>query len=1038
MIPKFSLKPTTKSRQGNINSINMKSISLAVLFLLLTHISFAQQNDFKIGIFGATATKTHSVGNCQVPYESPVVNGQNTSVFNVLAEDGFNICQTYAPFEWNSEEGLKSYLKLAANNNFQIELGSGHYYKPAVDVNNNYLGYGTNVYDNCGNSILPCQSPYSQNYFRADIDRYINQVYHTAPYKDIIWGYHICEEASYRHEMHYDDNCEGNVWANPDYFKLIELPPVNVNNALTYYKNNTPTDHKVVVMEARHGANINNNTIDGQDIYNPQDYLQLLSRTENRDVFFEGSYTQFPATAWSQQSYSGMFSNGHHYLGPLKSIDYAFNFTKEVHDIINIEGTSERPNYLAHFHANTNILNANWLWFQTYTAIIHGVQGVWFWELNSCWNSNETNQFINSNISNRFDRSYFPSNYKKYVAHLARELRYLVDENLISTDPSTVLYTKKDEVDPQCIVPAASTYVPSAYQQLANENYGLRYTIRTNGSDVIMIISNPLNTTVSTTLNFDEVANPLIRNAYGVDVLFETNASVSSTTYKTNRNSNINLANGTIGSQYYRGFTNGRNLTMDFGPMDVHILKFRSAPPVSYNNGWERVWTNAGNGQMDGWKIQSTDKVYAGDFDGDGAEELLWVQTNSNEEWMAVVEYDNGTWHWKWSNYGAAHALAPYRAHLVVGDFDGDGKDEVLGNDPTGWTTMFHFDNNNWNWGWSDLGNHAIRPYKDKLVAGDFDGDGKDEVLGADLPNGWTTMFHFDAGNFQWGWTDSGQVHSIRPYRNDLRVGDFDGDGKDEVLGFHTWATMFHFDNNNWNWGWSTGSSGSFNGWSYPLASSDQAIIGDLDVNDNKEEIMFLQRGPSAAWGVSMDLMANQSGWNWNWTANNTYAVPYINDWPIASNGSLHTHYMVVKAEANHPAYVLAFRAYGCTSGHHFLASMYRSTANNNKQQQGTASRRTNMYDNSNADPLQTEEDLNLTIAPNPSGGLFTVTFDPIKSQAATMIEVYNQTGQLIQTKMDITSNQIELDLSEQAAGWYVVVVKTAGKVYSEKIQLLK
>ena len=52
-----------------------------------------------------------------------------------------------------------------------------------------------------------------------------------------------------------------------------------------------------------------------------------------------------------------------------------------------------------------------------------------------------------------------------------------------------------------------------------------------------------------------------------------------------------------------------------------------------------------------------------------------------------------------------------------------------------------------------------LRPYRDYFVVGDFDGDGHDDLLGADRDNnGWTTWFRYGAnGNWQWVDSDHGQ-----------------------------------------------------------------------------------------------------------------------------------------------------------------------------------------------------------------------------------------------------------------------------------------
>jgi hypothetical protein len=998
------------------------------------NLSAIPNNDFKIGVFGESF-KTQNVGGYNVPYTTPLDGSNNkTSILNVLALDGFNIYKTYGPNEWLSQIYLKNELLLAQANGMKVQVGIGTfgYYKPNVDQNGNYLGNGSNTYDNCNNSIPSYQIPYNLNYFRANINDFITNIYTVAPYKDIIWGHHICEEASFYHQMQFTANCTGNDIGNPSYFKNVEVPPLNVSNAFTYFKGSLNNNHKLVVMEANHGKSINGNTLDGEGVYNPQQYIQLLNNKDIKDVFFEGSYVQFPSNNWLNQSYSSIFNNGWHYLGSMKSIDYAKQYTSQVHKVITIEDYAY-PNGQTHYHSNLNILNANWLWFQSYTSIIHGAQGVWFWGLNYAWNSNEAPNPDNlvtvwdGTIPNKYDKIYFPTNYKNYISNLASELRYLVNKNILSTDPQTIVASKTDIADVNCIVPAATSYMASLSipSTIKNENYGLRYTIRTNGTETWMIISNPLNIAISNVrLNFTTVANPIVRNSTGVDVYFDNNANaVTSNIYKTNRNSTIDLTNLTVVSKYSVAFTGNKQLTLSFGPLDVKVIKFNGTI-THYNNSWANVWSNFGSSRIDGHKVNSTDLYYTGDFDGGGDEELLCVQnTSGNNDWITLLKYDaiNLKWIWLWSNYGnssAGNGIYPYRKNFVIGDYDGDGKKELLGNDltPGGWTTMFKFVNGNWQWSWSDNGNlsHAMRPYKDKMYAGDFNGDGKDEILGCCLvAGGWTTIFQWNGSNFVWGyWSDNGVLtHPLRPYRTNLLLGDYNGDLKTDVLGFNTWSTLFTFGPSNWNWIWSTYGATNFSGWTYPLSTGDRVISGNID-NDIKDEIMFLQTTSSAAWATTMDYNSGGSYFNWNWSGNPTSPnVPFIDDWAITPpSGASDTRYYFIKAKASEPKYLLAMRNQGCG----YLVNMYKTSnpTSNYKTMLGSESDLNNMITNDNS----------ISIYPNPAKDEVTVKFNA--KDIDNTVTIMDIQGKVVLEMINQNNQEVKIDTRTFKQGVYFVKLR--------------
>jgi Tfp pilus assembly protein PilE len=337
----------------------------------------------------------------------------------------------------------------------------------------------------------------------------------------------------------------------------------------------------------------------------------------------------------------------------------------------------------------------------------------------------------------------------------------------------------------------------------------------------------------------------------------------------------------------------------------------------------------------DGWKNifdlydehGMADKLYAGDFDGDGAEELLAV----SGDWITMSHYENCEWQWGWSNYGdqsAGGGIYPYRNNLIVGDFDGDGKDEILG--VSSWLTVFHFkigDDNKWDWHeGSNYGGDSVGK-GDKLHAGDFDGDGKDELLGV---NGdWISMYHYEDNDWQWGWSNYGDQsagNGIYPYRDNLVVGDFDADGKDELLGLSSWATVFHFDDGDWQWGWSTDGSNSFSGWTYSdLFSGDKLLIGNIDADPNSE-IMFIQTGVSARWATVMNYYDNKFNLGWsNYGGDEPDTYPFIDNWPVSESGGSNTFYMFVKASANEPEYLFARRKYGSK----YLVSMYRMILSN-------------------------------------------------------------------------------------------------------------
>lgn len=261
-------------------------------------------------------------------------------------------------------------------------------------------------------------------------------------------------------------------------------------------------------------------------------------------------------------------------------------------------------------HTDVKIPNANFLWFQAYTSIIHGADGIWFWWLHSLWET-ETNEILNivdiedpavwantSTMEDRFERKYFPRRYRYYLSNIARELDYLSQRGFLDQSGSTVR-TKKGQFDEMGIVPEYSDYINDSkipapfYQELIqplnpdpndhfSENYGLRYTIRSNGNETVMIIANLLPLPIENMkLNFSQIDDQNIKQAVGVEFLFAFNQSVTSPEYKVvdseiNYRETIN-ENGELLHTFFRSFSGNKDLKLSFGPLDVHILRFVSA-----------------------------------------------------------------------------------------------------------------------------------------------------------------------------------------------------------------------------------------------------------------------------------------------------------------------------------------------------------------------------------------------------------------------------------------------------------------------------
>lgn len=247
---------------------------------------------------------------------------------------------------------------------------------------------------------------------------------------------------------------------------------------------------------------------------------------------------------------------------------------------------------------------------------------------------------------------------------------------------------------------------------------------------------------------------------------------------------------------------------------------------------WKQIW----HGSIKDWQINSTDKFYSGDFNGDGYDEVLCVQNVVNG-WATIYQYVynphqfNNPWQNIWTNSGNGN----------IGNWNYRPGDIILSgyfNDtlycsllcmrntfrPTGSCQRLY--SGSWETLWSPtigfgpIDTTVTSPTGfDRYYVGDFNGDGIDELFCTEVSQNSTDIMKLIRYDNGWNtqWTNNGQSDGvgIYPYRANLHVGNFDVDRADELLGVGTWATKFDFNSTNqWDWSWSTYESGRLSDWS--------------------------------------------------------------------------------------------------------------------------------------------------------------------------------------------------------------------------------
>ena len=259
------------------------------------------------------------------------------------------------------------------------------------------------------------------------------------------------------------------------------------------------------------------------------------------------------------------------------------------------------------------------------------------------------------------------------------------------------------------------------------------------------------------------------------------------------------------------------------------------------------------------WQIAGT-----GDFNGDGRDDVLWRHSSGLvTDWLGR---GNGGFTDNFAN-AATYSVASHQV-AGTGDFNGDGKDDIvwrfdggavatwLGEDDGGFD-IFRYVSANVDVSWKIVG------------TGDFNGDGRDDILwrhSSGLVSEWL-------GTLNGGFSDNfaNASASVATSWHIAGIGDFNGDGKDDIL----WRHDSGFITN-----WLAEADGGFtpnngNAWSSADASWQVEATGDYN-GDGRDDILWRHDS-----GLVTDWLGTASG---GFAVNNANALTAVsNDWAVQS-----------------------------------------------------------------------------------------------------------------------------------------------------------
>ncbi|HEX5615104.1 MAG TPA: family 43 glycosylhydrolase [Acidimicrobiia bacterium] len=203
----------------------------------------------------------------------------------------------------------------------------------------------------------------------------------------------------------------------------------------------------------------------------------------------------------------------------------------------------------------------------------------------------------------------------------------------------------------------------------------------------------------------------------------------------------------------------------------------------SWGSGTDYIWTYDSTGDADAWSANSggTYTPVAGDFTGDGADEIYWYGTETTVDYLAT--FSPTTLAMSLSGVNQSGAFLP-----VAGDFNGDGNDDVYWYAPGNQALVGRSDVRPEDVFWLSDGAsmHAqlVTRAQDGFgypVAGDFTGDGTDDLWWTAPGAGPEALWDFDADGAGVTVNVIGKGNVVVRDSTPL-VGDFDGDGIDDIF----------------------------------------------------------------------------------------------------------------------------------------------------------------------------------------------------------------------------------------------------------------